>query len=850
MILIKENINSKRNLAISLVLIFCLDVSAADKEKHRLSDVRVDANATSSPGLVVGKKDDFQGTTTISRKMIEATPSGNGDITSLLKANPSVKFSNTNRQSTTMGEIDPADISINGSKFYQNSFIVDGMSINNDIDPAGNKNNAQNVWEPLSGSSQGMAIDSDFIESLDVHDSDVSAKYGGFTGGVIDAKTRDPKKGFHGKFSMAHTRDNWTKYHISENMEDDFQNSSDASNQPKFKKYTTRLNLEGFLTDDLGLMFGYTNTRSIIPLKAYRSSSTNEKYVDLQAKQRRNIDNYFLKALWYANDRLTITPSIVYAPQWAKMYRNYAKDSFMYQKSGGITTSLSIDYEFDFAKMYNQISYSSLESSRDSENQYNKTWSYSTDKDWGKKNGTSQEGALGDINQEQKTLGYKSEFVFNEFKTFDISHNVIAGLEVKKQEAFYEIPEKFILAFAPKDLNGASCNGDPFCSEGITKDGWRGQYLTKLDVYNQGKINVNQNSWAVYFEDKMDIGRLSIRPGVRFAGDSYMDKKTVAPRFSASYDVFDDANTILSFGKNRYYGRNIFAYRLKDGRNSLQESYSRRALNDQFKLDSASSNNVKFSQLDIPYDDETTFGIKQKIDNFELAFKYIDRKGRDQIITTKEKNLSGYCGKNRLGRTIACNVYSNDGYSDTQTWNVALRTIEPFKIMSTNHIFEISYEHFKTKTNASNYDTTEDTIRKDIYYNGKIIDYGDLPARDYNRPWAIKFTSVSKIPQYGITLSNFLSYQGSVNAIVKNGNIRINRKSYDHYEDIRLGKSFSWDSRIGYEVKLPKNMSAFVNLDIYNILNRSNKAKTKSTNSADTVYEAGRQFWLEAGLKW
>lgn len=77
----------------------------------------------------------FQGEQVIDRHMIESLPSGNGDITSLLRTNPNVQFDNNQLSSKTPGEIAPADISINGARPWQNLFIVDGMSMNNDLDP-------------------------------------------------------------------------------------------------------------------------------------------------------------------------------------------------------------------------------------------------------------------------------------------------------------------------------------------------------------------------------------------------------------------------------------------------------------------------------------------------------------------------------------------------------------------------------------------------------------------------------------------------------------------------------------------------------------------------------------------
>lgn len=649
---------------------------------------------------------------------------------------------------------------------------------------------------------------------------------------------------------MAHTRDSWTKYHISNEMDDEFEESANADKQPKFKKYRANLTLEGFLTDDFGLIFSHTNTRSIIPLKTYSSNYGGTKYKAQKSKQRRNIDNYFIKGLWYATDRLTITPSITYAPQTAKVYRSLAKDSFMDQKSGGVSLSLNTDYEFDFAKMRNQISYSKLETSRDSENQYSTAWQYSTSKDWGNPASSSFEGAFGDVNQVQKTLSYKADFDFNEFNALWATHKFATGLEIQKQEAFYEIPKEFIAVGQPRTIGTGSCAGIPYCSEGKTRSGWRGQFLALKQVYGPGKINAKQNSYAFYLEDKMDFGRLTIRPGVRFNADDYMNKKTIAPRFSASFDLFDNSNTVLNFGKNRYYGRNLFAYRLNDGKKTLVKSYRRATLSAPFlETTEVLKSDTKFSELKIPYDDETSYGITQKFDNFALAFKYIKRKGRDQIMRATAKSLGIDCGNGYL-KPAGCYLYTNNGKSDTSAYNIALRTIEPLKLYGTNHSFEISYDHFKTKTNATNYTTSEGTVEREIYYKGNIIRYGDLPVSNFTRPWSIRLTTVSQAPRYGLTLSNFLIYKASMNATVNTGKITIGRKDLDLYKDVNLGKSFSWDMRVGYVHKLPKAMDVFVNLDIYNILNKSNKSSTVSSSQTTLLYEAGRQFWLEVGLRW
>ncbi|MBR8462391.1 TonB-dependent receptor plug domain-containing protein [Campylobacter sp. faydin G-105] len=856
---------SNKILFLIATLLYVMHLSATDTTQYELEEINVDANTTkSSNDGVLTKTDSFGGKNTITRELIDATPARNGDITSLLRGNPSVKFSNSNKRSTTMGEIDPADISINGAQYYQNNFMIDGMNINNDLDPSGNKGyshrNANNIWNPISSASQGMSIDSDFVESIDVYDSDISAKYGSFTGGVVDAKTRNPRAGFHGKISMSHTRDSWTKYHINNeestngNTADDFKNSADASNQPYFKKYTTRLNLEGFLTDDLGFLFGYTNTRSTIPLKTYASTSTNGNYVNQISKQRRNIDNYFLKTLWYATDRLTITPSITYAPQTAKVYRKLAKDSFMDQTSGGLTLNLKTDYDLDFMKISQQISYSKLETSRDSANQYSNSWKYSDAKDWGVPTGNSFEGAFGDINQEQKTINYNLDLEFNEFEALWAKHKFITGFEIKRQDVFYEIPKEFTAAGQPRSLNGNNCEaGDPYCSKDSSFGG-NGQYLAYLQVYGPGKVGLKTTSWAYYLEDKINIGNLTIRPGVRISGDDYMDKKTIAPRFSTSYDIFGDDSTIIAFGRNRYYGRNMFSYVLTDGRLSLVKYYRRtQPTISSWNQEGSGVNDTYFRQLDIPYDDETSYSITQQFADFTLGVKYIDRKARD-IVTRSRANAVGVTCDTTNGYSRACYTYSNNGWRDTKTWNVTLKNTKPLKIYNTDHNIEIAYSNLKQKRNASVYSSSidEDIINnnKIVYYDGKLINYNELPVNDFADPWVLTATTVSHIPQANLTISNFLNYRGSTDATARTGTQRINGNSYDKYEKVKLGKRYTWDMRINYTHKLPKDITAFINLDITNILDRVNKAQTATTTSTAVAYEAGRQFWLEAGLKW
>lgn len=119
----------------------------------------------------------------VTSEEIRQRPTGNGNITELLRTNPAVQFSNSDNTSLTQGEIKPGAISIHGSSSYQNAYNLDGVSFNNDIDPASD-GNGETITR-IDSSDQGMYIDSRLIDSVTVFDNNIPVEFGGFTGGTL-----------------------------------------------------------------------------------------------------------------------------------------------------------------------------------------------------------------------------------------------------------------------------------------------------------------------------------------------------------------------------------------------------------------------------------------------------------------------------------------------------------------------------------------------------------------------------------------------------------------------------------------------------------------------------------------
>ncbi len=855
-----------KRLTISLFAAFYLFGYA---QEVQLEEVKVQAARKSSG---VSKKTSHLSGTTLNKETIDSTPTPSRGLTDLLKGNPNVQFGNSQVTSKNLGEIDPQDISINGAKFYQNNFMIDGFNVNNDLDPSQRASEAVNIGGktlPNLGSiSQGVNLDPDLIENLTVYDSSVSAKYGGFQGGVISAKTRNPRRGFHGKVSVAHSRDAWTSYHIDEAEREEFYDSYDPQKQPRFQKWKQNVLLDGYLTDKLGLLFSYSRTHSKIPLVAYNPvfvSGVEGTYEKERTVYREN-ENYLLKLSYHANDRLMITPTILYAPSSATYFNYTVKDSFQKMKSGGITTGIAAEYEFDFAKLTQKLGYSVLESSRDAEKEYWIQWKPSSKRPWGKR--TSDEGGFGDIKQEQKTLSYEASLEVEPVEFVGIEHRLATGLEFKASTGNFEIPRGFYTATNVKNLGAANClPNDPFCSMDAL---WGGvsHYQNVLVKYHKGKVETSLKQISLWAEDEMKINNFTLRPGLRFDSDSYMKKNTLAPRFASTYDLFGDGDTLFSFGANRYYGRSSYAYALREGRQKLVEYWKRTnsAAYSPWIVDAARNRNLQrsahlFRELKIPYDDELAVGVSQNIANFNLTAKYVHRRGRDLVVssTIKREGIAPDGTKYADDAT----VYTNRGKSQSNVYTLKFANVTPYEIGDTRHNFEFVFNSTQTKSNVNTYDTERQDLNNVvtdpiIKYNGKYIRYSERPAQDFNRPWTAQLSVISQAPSlWHLVWANSLRVGAGYEVVTKKGKELYQGEQIDVYGSRRMGTTFTWDTKFSLAWDMPLHSQIFVNIDILNILDRKNITGVASKyvmalgGFTDVMtYETGRQFWLETGYRW
>jgi hypothetical protein len=763
---------------------------------------------------------------------------------------PGVQFSETRMQSKRQGEIAPQDISINGAKYYQNLFQVDGARINNDIDPT--SNNPNHYANPPSA-AQGIALDTSLICKLQIADSNVSARYGGFNGGVVNVESCDPGTELSGAMSVQYTSSNWTKLIVDEQDYKSFQESSDYTAQPKFRKVFYKGNVSGHLTENWGVTAAFSRRTSDIPLRAYGTAGNTTDATD--KTQSRQIDNLWLKNVINISPDTRLRVTVVDAPAEDHYFIKNQKDSGFTLTSGGQQLQAALEHRMNAGKWFVQAGYTTADSSRRSETNYQKSWRPSTDKHWNPSPTatTEVEGSWGNIDQTSQAASLQARFESIAQPLGPTVHRFMAGAELEAEEARYaRLNDHYVYlpANAKATTSCALASGGSdrdSCSLGaVSYAGFagKGQYFSKRDVYRAGEMALSTNKFGYFLEDEVSWSRLRTRIGLRGDWDDYMDKATLAPRFSLNLDVLGDNRTNVILGQNRYYGRSFFGYRLREGREALKITESRTLAADKISdwVYSAPSSALvnRFNEINIPYDDEQMLGLSQRFDGWLAELKFIQREGKDQVTLRTLKNSS--TNKNYY-------AYTNDGRNETDITTLALRSTAPWKLAGATHQWEVGLDITEIKKSHTDIDTSMSLTDMDKYilYNGQRVRYVDRPADNFNRPKTLRLTTLSSLPAWNLTITNFFRLKSGYKAVVNTGNTQsINGESYAVWQSRQYPGTLSWDMNIGWSQKVTGTQSVFANLRIDNVLNRS--MQLEPVNNIPQ-YETGRQFWLELGYR-
>ncbi len=756
------------------------------------------------------------GKTSLPRVYIENMPKGNGGITDLLRAVPSVQYGEGYRSVDNAGEIAPAEVSISGGKPYENLFLVDGISNSSLLDPA--SNNPYSSTE-VTGNAQKFNVDSWLIEDITVYDSNVPTKYDGFTGGVVTVETKRPDDEISGAVSYRHTGSNLTYFHLGDGVTD----------EPEFTKnfYTASLNMPLF--EDFNALFSYNRTESVLPqtfLNGFRS-------------EKRLSQTFLAKGAYNIDGLSHIDATFSYSPGENTHYITNTENSKFTIKSGGVFGQASYVRETGFGGEFNaDINYSYNQNSRNAPNEFF-PWLQSKNKPWGQfisDNASSNEGGWGSIDKFEHTFNAsvdnkhdEQEFYGSHIISYGMDYDLIYGREHRLEDAI-------IYSDSVQSVD-IICNGQSACIDGD-------QYFHTREVTPESDTSAMINKLSLYAEDKYSVYRFDVRAGVRVAYDDYMTNLNLSPRTELKYDIFDDLFTVLTFGYNRYHSSALLTYKLREGR-AANYTESRWTEYNQVQdwTPTASDANVvyNFSSLKTPYTDELLASVDQAVLTGTLNLKYIERFGKDIIAQERSVGSNGDINYH-------LNNNGTSHYRSVQAkWSKAWE----------KHYFMINASWQDSTASNDTYDDSLDLedLENEVMFNGQIIKQYQLPEDDYNRPVVINvgyvgnfFDNLYLSTNVKFTTGykkNELQEEEYVTGTGPNDPITGNptQNSISVYETVEYDPNITVDVAVEWRQPLSWGHKLIVTAEVNNLFNTKNQI---GSSSSTTSYELGTQLWLGA----
>jgi len=761
-----------------------------------LPDIIVlDTSATATPG-----------TSILERNAIDIIPHGDGNVTDLLRILPGIQYSESERSSLTGGEILPAEISISGGRVYENNFLIDGIGNNSLLDPMAD--NPMSVTH-MPGHSQEMFLDTSLIDSVTVQRSNISARYSGFTGGVVEMETRDPDTTFGFNLSGRSTRSEWASFHIEREEREDFYTSQEAEQQPEFRKYNHKVSFDIPVAERLGILLAYSHNYSRIPLQNF----------GVEERQYRKQENLFAKALYQPGDKTRLNFTFLSTPYEAKYFRDDVKESGFTLEGGGWGVQSKLEHEFAIVDVEVTLGYRESNNKRHAPEEY---FNYHVTESvaWGER--YSSKGGYGDLDTEQESLTLATHLEFKPFSWGVIEQQWNAGVGTERTLADY-------MHYGTTN-SGWEIDPDVLCDGADKYCLPQEQYADKLVIYPEDRAEAEITFVDAYVEDTMRWGRISLRGGVHLSYNDFTRNNDYAGRSSLAYDLYGDGATVLNLGVNRYYGKTLLTHALEEEK-AFNSRWSR-SINEDGSLSAWEKAERKIfvatrvSDLKTPRTDEWSIGFEQEIPGGLLTLCYIKRNGEDQLarhVLAKDEHGYIYSEWNNNGQS----QHEEVSFSWEQRWEV-----QSIMFNITWQDSESSNESYSDVMDLEDMDTL-------VYYKGNFTPVVNLPRSDYNREWSANLVYHIKLG-YGFAFTNITEYRSGYTAILdtKDNFTSEDGERFDIYADVSRPSATTFDWKLSWEYDLASAGNVMLSAEVYNLFNR------KLYTGINGEYEMGRQLWV------
>ncbi|WP_272522895.1 secretin and TonB N-terminal domain-containing protein [Providencia sp. PROV202] len=782
----------------------------------------------------------------VTSEEISQKNTGDGNITDLMKTNPAVQFANNDSNSMNQGEIKPSRISIHGSSSYQNAYRLDGVSFNNDFDPA--DSGLGETATRLSSSDQGIYIDSRLIDSMAVYDNNIPVEFGGFTGGTVEVNSRrwQGENSAHAYYRL--TRSGWNNlFHDSTQAIDTTKN--DTANPARFQNRYDKNDFGGWfelgVTENSGVVFSASRRSSTIPMtvtggEAYvlENNKIEPIYSDSGKKnQRRTSDNYFLKYSMNLSEKSSLDLSANYASYDSRLFSSSISNSGYDSTHDGLGLTAVFKHQFDLGQFEATANTQSLKDDRKNDQKYSlMVRAFEFDDDFNYKGTTERNsGGLGDLESKQNTHSLKTVMRFNpQEDSLGLTHQPTAGAEINYTKGTYVRDHDYFQYTYSGNLMGDDYSGS----------------LTNISRFKKGSYSADYTNYAIFLDDNIQFGKLTLRPGVRLDRDDFVNRTNVAPRLSGTYDLFGDKKTLLIAGANRYYGRSMLTYALYGAQNGGMQTCAGYFEPCSLIPENNEWDNKKdyegIDSLKTPYNDELTLALQQEILSTTWRLQYVHREGYDEVRTRTKYN-----SRDEDKRSIR--MYDNGGRSSHDTVTLSVNNSQPWEWAEASHVMTASFTWQQSESNTpkdsgyNSFDPGNKVNLNKVWYDGKVIDSSKLPSTSFNSPIKLNLEMTSVWDEYDVTWYNRLQWWGSRDQAVRYDNAYYTDPEYGQlrkYTKQNFASKYTWDTRLGWKPDFAYGFGFSV--EVNNVLNNKNIADRFMFNDRTIKsYDPGRQFWLQ-----
>ncbi|SHL84745.1 MULTISPECIES: TonB-dependent receptor plug domain-containing protein [Sphingobium] len=774
------------------------------------------------------------GTTRITEKEIRARTPGSGDVNQLLKALPTIQFRSDEFLATEedIQDIRPSDISISGGRYYDNLISIDGIDANARVDIT--QDSPQHYAEPAGASAQSLWVDANLVGEIVVRDSNISAEYGRFTGGVLDIRTRDPKRRFGFTSTLSYTSDALTHFKMSDASREAIGDDA-MPGKPSFEKWRYGVTVDAPLNDDIGLLLGYNRSRADVIY------TRNAKYGGTRYGQSSVSDNYLARLVYDIRTDLKLSGQFAYTPYESESSSASGVDNKVTSHGGGITSKLELAKSGD-TNWSISASLSHSDTSRDASPTNYSIPSWTTNGNVCS-NTNCTIGGFGNVDQWQNNYALTGRW-----STPIGAGRLSLGADYQRIEVMRSRPDDNIAySSGTSQANAANI----LCSDGNSMTCVTGEYaLTTYSVYRAYRARVNLDSFAAWAQYQMELGDLTLRGGLRYDYESFLGNHNVSPRLSASYDLpWDGWNVTL--GANRYYGRSMLAYALREQYpNTL--TYRRTATtsgsslvyadSDWYLYRASSAASYSDGNKKTPYSDELSAALTAGVLGGSLRVKGVYREAKDEFVRSAGETLTTTLEDGRT-TTYTNYVVTNDGFSEYR--GLSLEWTRSFG----KHAIALSTNFSKTKSSNDDYieSDIDDLIENPlVVFDGAVRSYADVMAMnqrpDMAAPLIINATWTANWLDDRITTNMNLRYRSGFDRIEDTGrSATVDGTSYDLYDYVHYPDAFDMNMNAQVEVIRSRYGTLTADVRVANLLDNTPSPNSSSTSQP---YQYGRSFWF------